>query len=98
MKPSILEEQSLSYLTNENNNVLLDNLLNYLLRKRKFCKSRNLGRKDFYNRALIFLPANTYVYARFQSQYGCYSIAPINLLFVSQLKQLIQKLLFVIII
>lgn len=26
--------------------------------------------------------ANTYVYARFQSQYGCYSIAPINLLFV----------------
>ena len=30
----------------------------------------------------ISTAANTYVYARFQSQYGCYSIAPINLLFV----------------
>lgn len=65
-----------------NNNVLLDNLeITYYVNE-NYAKQGTSAGKISAPSSYVSTAANTYVYARFQSQYGCYSIAPINLLFV----------------
>ena len=61
---------------------MLNNLQITYYVKENFANQGTSAGKISKPRSYISTAANTYVYARFQSQYGCYSIAPINLLFV----------------
>ncbi len=65
-----------------NNNVLLNNLQITYYVNENFANQGTSAGKISKPSSYISTAANTYVYARFQSEYGCYSIAPINLLFV----------------
>ena len=65
-----------------NNNVLLDNLQITYYVNENFANQGTSAGKISVPSSYISTAAKAYVYARFQSQYGCYSIAPINLLFV----------------
>lgn len=65
-----------------NNNVPLDSLQITYYVNENFAKKGTSAGKISAPSSYVSTAANTYVYARFQSQYGCYSIAPINLLFV----------------
>lgn len=65
-----------------NNNVLLKDLQITYYVNENFANQGTSAGKISVPSSYISNVANTYVYARFQSQYGCYSIAPINLLFV----------------
>ena len=77
-----LEEAVSQLFDKEKNVVPLDNLeITYYVNE-KFANQGTSAGKISVPRSYISTAANTYVYARFQSQYGCYSIAPINLLFV----------------
>lgn len=77
-----LEEAVSQLFDQQNNDVLLNNLeITYYVSK-NFANQGTSAGKISKPRSYISSAANTYVYARFQSQYGCYSIAPINLLFV----------------
>lgn len=77
-----LEEAVSQLFYQQNNNVLLDNLeITYYVNENFANQGTSAGKISAPN-SYISSAANTYVYARFQSQYGCYSIAPINLLFV----------------
>lgn len=76
-------EEAVSQLFDQQNNVVpLDNLeITYYVNE-NFANQGTSAGKISVPSSYISTAANTYVYARFQSQYGCYSIAPINLLFV----------------
>lgn len=76
-------EEAVSQLFDQGNNVVpLDNLeITYYVNENFANQGTSAGKISAPN-SYISSAANTYVYARFQSQYGCYSIAPINLLFV----------------
>ena len=76
-------EEAVSQLFDQGNNVVpLDNLeITYYVNE-NFANQGTSAGKISVPSSYISTAANTYVYARFQSQYGCYSIAPINLLFV----------------
>ncbi len=64
----------------ENNEISLDSLqITYYVNENSAKQGTSAGK---ISASYISSAANTYVYARFQSRYGCYSIAPINLLFV----------------
>lgn len=64
----------------QNNNVELDKLqITYYVNENSAKQGTSAGK---ISASYISSAANTYVYARFQSEKGCYSIAPINLLFV----------------
>ena len=77
-----LEEAVSQLFYQQNNNVLLDNLqITYYVNENFANQGTSAGKISAPN-SYISSAANTYVYARFQSEYGCYSIAPINLLFV----------------
>lgn len=75
--------EAVSQLFDQGNNVVpLDNLeITYYVNE-NFANQGTSAGKISVPSSYISSAANTYVYARFQSQYGCYSIAPINLLFV----------------
>ncbi|MGB4448523.1 MAG: T9SS type B sorting domain-containing protein [Cloacibacterium sp.] len=76
-------EEAVSQLFDQgNNNVLLNNLQITYYVNENFANQGTSAGKISVPSSYISTAANTYVYARFQSQYGCYSIAPINLLFV----------------
>ncbi len=77
-----LEEAVSQLFDQQNNNVLLDNLQITYYVNENFANQGTSAGKISVPSSYISTAANTYVYARFQSQYGCYSIAPINLLFV----------------
>ena len=66
----------------ENNNVLLDNLQITYYSNEKFANQGTSAGKISVPSSYISTAAKAYVYARFQSQSGCYSIARINLLSV----------------
>ena len=77
-----LEEAVPQLFHQENNEISLDSLqITYYVNENSAKQGTSAG-KISVPRSYISTAANTYVYARFQSQYGCYSIAPINLLFV----------------
>lgn len=77
-----LEEAVSQLFYQQNNDVLLNNLeITYYVSENFANQGTSAGKISAPN-SYISSAANTYVYARFQSQYGCYSIAPINLLFV----------------
>lgn len=64
----------------ENNEISLDSLqITYYVNENSAKQGTSAGK---ISASYISSAANTYVYARFQSRYGCYSIARINLLFV----------------
>ena len=64
----------------ENNEISLDSLqITYYVNENSAKQGTSAGK---ISASYISTAANTYVYARFQSRYGCYSIAKINLLFV----------------
>lgn len=76
-------EEAVSQLFDQgNNNVELDKLQITYYVNENFANQGTSAGKISVPSSYISTAANTYVYARFQSQYGCYSIAPINLLFV----------------
>ncbi|GAB1346485.1 T9SS type B sorting domain-containing protein [Cloacibacterium normanense] len=76
-------EEAVSQLFDQgNNNVELDKLQITYYVNENFANQGTSAGKISVPSSYISTSANTYVYARFQSQYGCYSIAPINLLFV----------------
>lgn len=77
-----LEEAVTQLFDQGNNKVLLGDLQITYYVNENFAKQGTSAGKISKPRSYISSAANTYVYARFQSQYGCYSIAPINLLFV----------------
>ncbi|WP_213188580.1 T9SS type B sorting domain-containing protein [Cloacibacterium caeni] len=77
-----LEEAVSQLFYQQNNNVLLENLqITYYVNENSAKQGTSAGKISAPS-SYVSTAANTYVYARFQSQYGCYSIAPINLLFV----------------
>lgn len=76
-------EEAVDQLFDQGNNVVpLDNLeITYYVNE-NFANQGTSAGKISVPSSYISTAAKTSVYARFQSQYGCYSIAPINLLFV----------------
>lgn len=77
-----LEEAVTQLFDQGNNKVLLGDLQITYYVNENFAKQGTSAGKIPKPSSYISTAANTYVYARFQSQYGCYSIAPINLLSV----------------
>lgn len=81
-EPFDLTEAVYLLFDQRNNNVLLKDLqITYYVNK-NFANQGTSAGKISVPSSYFSSAANTYVYARFQSEYGCYSIAPINLLFV----------------
>lgn len=77
-----LEEAVSQLFDQQNNDVLLNNLeITYYVNENYANQGTSAGKISVPS-SYISTAAKTSVYARFQSQYGCYSIAPINLLFV----------------
>ena len=77
-----LEEAVTQLFDQGNNKVLLGDLQITYYVNENFANQGTSAGKISVPSSYISTAAKTYVYARFQSQYGCYSIAPINLLFV----------------
>ena len=75
-----LEEAVSQLFYRQNNNVLLENLQITYYVNENFANQGTSAGKISVPRSYISTAANTYVYARFQSEKGCYSIARINLL------------------
>lgn len=89
-----LEEAVSQLFDQEKNDVLLNNLeITYYVNE-NFANQGTSAGKIYAPNSYISSAANTYVYARFQSQYGCYSIAPINLLFVLPAKAINSEITF----
>lgn len=77
-----LEEAVDQLFDQGNNKVLLGDLQITYYVNENFANQGTSAGKISVPSSYISTAANTYVYARFQSEKGCYSIAPINLLFV----------------
>ena len=85
-----LEEAVPKLFHQENNEISLDSLqITYYVNENSANQGTSAGK---ISASYISSAANTYVYARFQSQYGCYSIAPINLLSVLPAKAINSKI------
>lgn len=83
-----LEEAVDQLFDQGNNDVSLDSLQITYYVNENFANQGTSAGKISTPRSYISSASNTYVYARFQSKYGCYSIAQINLLFVLPAKAL----------
>lgn len=89
-----LEEAVSQLFYQQNNNVLLDNLQITYYVNENFANQGTSAGKISVPSSYVSTAAKTYVYARFQSQYGCYSIAPINLLFVLPAKAINSEITY----